>query len=337
LVAVAIAVAMAGSIAPVHAQEPDPAATRRSTLSLAQERLDEARAFATTVAERMAAVKTQQGELAAEIAHAEAEIPQLRARAEALRELVRQRAVRLYLRGATPKLDAVVNTETVVDAARAAHLTEAIGEHDKSAAADLQATARELEERQGQLRAQRDELERTIASLAPLRELLDAKLAVASSAYTKVQDALAKRGDEPDVTTGAAHCPVKGFVVFTDDFGQPRDGGAAHEGIDMPSLEGTPLVAVVDGVMLQDESPAGGHGIWLYGVDEVGYYYAHLSRYEGTNRLVKAGDVIGYVGTTGASTGPHLHFEVHPQRGKAVDGFSLLLGLCAEETFTPRG
>jgi murein DD-endopeptidase MepM/ murein hydrolase activator NlpD len=104
----------------------------------------------------------------------------------------------------------------------------------------------------------------------------------------------------------------------------------------MPALEGTPVVAVVDGVLLQSESEAGGIDAWVHGVDDVGYYYAHFVRHEGPSRLVKAGDVIGYVGTTGRSTGPHLHFEVHPGRGAAVNGFPMLLGLCADETLAVR-
>ena len=132
-------------------------------------------------------------------------------------------------------------------------------------------------------------------------------------------------------------CPVQGVVVFTDDFGEPRDTFHVHEGIDMWALEGTPVVAVVDGVMYTDVSERGGNGAWLYGTDDVAYYYAHFSRFEGASRIVNAGDVIGYVGSTGVSTGPHLHFEVHPKSGAAVNGFPLLLGLCADETVAPRG
>jgi murein DD-endopeptidase MepM/ murein hydrolase activator NlpD len=336
----AIVALLAGTafLAPsARADDPDPALTRRTALELAQERLDEARTFATEVAGKMSAAQSQKAQLEAEIAQAEAEIPALRAHADDLYRQIRERAARLYVRSATPKLDTLMSTSNVIDAARAAQFTEAIGDHDASLATQLQTTAHELETRQVQLKSQRGELERTIASLVPLRELLDAKLATAAAAYDKVKEVLAKKADQTDVDTGALVCPVQGLVVFTDDFGEPRDGGAVHEGIDMPALEGTPVAAVVDGLLVQDESPAGGHGAWLYGVDDVAYYYAHFSRYEGTGGLVKARDVIGYVGTTGVSTGPHLHFEVHPKAGAAVDGFALLLSLCADESVKPRG
>lgn len=311
--------------------------TRRSTLALAQERLDAARTEANAMAERMAAAQTQQAKLAADIAASEAEIPLLRARATALRDIVRARAVRLYVRGGSSELDAAVSAATVLDASRAAYLTQTIGNHDAAIATELVDTAHQLEVREAQLRAQRDDLARSVAALVPLQDQLTKRLAHASDAYDKVKAALAQDGKTDDVSTGAQTCPVRGFVVFTDDFGQPRDGGTLHQGIDMPAKEGLPVIAVVDGLVVHEVSEGGGNGLWLYGADDVAYYYAHLVRYEGDPWAVKAGDVIGYVGTTGVSTGPHLHFEVHPHRGLAVDGFSLLLGLCAEETSTPRG
>ncbi len=339
--AVILTIVFAAVVAiPAGAAEPsspsDSPSTKRSALQLVQERLDDARAFAMVVAEKVSAAQTQKAELEAEIARAEIEIPALRARAQELELLVRERAVRLYVRSATPKLENVVNTANVVDAARAAHLTDTIGAHDRAVATDLQDTARELDERQVLLKAQREELANTIASLEPLQALLQKRLERADAVYAKVRAALAARGDQPDVSTGAAVCPVQGFVLFTDDFGEARDASAVHEGIDMPAVQGTPVVAVVDGVLLQSESPAGGMDAWLHGVDDVAYYYAHFVRHEGPSRLVKAGDVIGYVGTTGRSTGPHLHFQVHPGRGAAVNGYPLLLGLCADEA-SPRG
>ena len=105
---------------------------------------------------------------------------------------------------------------------------------------------------------------------------------------------------------------MKGLVVFTDDFGELRSGGA-HPGIDMGAVTDTPVVAVANGVWRHDVGGDGGNGAWLTGFDNLSFYYADFSHYsDAPEGLVKAGDVIGYVGMTGNATGPHLHFEIHP-------------------------
>jgi murein DD-endopeptidase MepM/ murein hydrolase activator NlpD len=103
-----------------------------------------------------------------------------------------------------------------------------------------------------------------------------------------------------------------GRPTFTDDFGAPRTGHE-HQGTDIFAAAGTPVLAVNDGNARAELDPKGGQVIYLR-TPAGHYYYAHLSAYEGTfPRAVRAGDVMGRVGTTGnaAGTSPHLHFEIH--------------------------
>jgi murein DD-endopeptidase MepM/ murein hydrolase activator NlpD len=309
---------------------------RRDALSLVRSRLDTARAEAEQLTEQLSNAQTRRAELEDAIAEAEHEIPQLRARAEELKETVKDRAVQLYV-GHTNRLEKVFAAESVVQGARAAQLTGNIAKHDAALAEELRDTAGELEVREAQLEREREELQKTIAVLATLQELLTERLRVASAAYDRVKDAvdqLSRNGTVVDALSGATRCPVDGFVVFSDDFHEVRPGGVLHQGIDMPAMTDTPAVALVDGIMRHDVGGAGGNGVWLAGTDDVSYYYAHFSHYEGDDRIVQAGEVIGYVGSTGNATGPHLHFEMHPggALAPAVDPYPLLLALCAEET-----
>ena len=113
--------------------------------------------------------------------------------------------------------------------------------------------------------------------------------------------------------------PVAGSFGITSRFAGYRYKGYLHAGIDYSAAEGTPIIAVADGVVSRVEDPK--KKLWGYGIfvkiyhPKVGLYtlYAHMLRRApgvtiGTR--VKAGQVIGYVGQSGWATGPHVHFEV---------------------------
>jgi murein DD-endopeptidase MepM/ murein hydrolase activator NlpD len=117
-------------------------------------------------------------------------------------------------------------------------------------------------------------------------------------------------------------CPVLGGSAYGDTWGAPRSGGRRHQGVDMLAPTGTPLQAVVAGTLVQGTNRLGGVVVTLHGVNGNRYYYAHLSAYEGLAGPVTQGQVIGYVGDTGNAVGtPHLHFEIHPHEGVAVNPY----------------
>ena len=109
--------------------------------------------------------------------------------------------------------------------------------------------------------------------------------------------------------------PVTGFRL-TSEYGMrvhPVLGGRrAHKGIDMASPVGTPVHAPADGVVGKAEwFSSYGLYIQIEHGGELQTRYGHLSRLNvAAGQFVHKGDLIGYVGSTGRSTGPHLHYEV---------------------------
>ena len=128
--------------------------------------------------------------------------------------------------------------------------------------------------------------------------------------------------------------PVVGPHAFGSDFNAPRMVGTpdehAHQGNDIAAPLGAALVAVEPGmVVAMGTDRLGGIKLWLAGRSGTYYYYAHLSRFaddvhEGD--IVPAGTVLGFCGNTGNARGgiPHLHFEIHPNGGPAVDPYQYL-------------
>jgi murein DD-endopeptidase MepM/ murein hydrolase activator NlpD len=117
--------------------------------------------------------------------------------------------------------------------------------------------------------------------------------------------------------------PLIGSAVTTSNFGwrlHPVLGNwIMHSGRDLAAPEGTPVVAVLAGKVVSS-GPAGGYGLAIeieHGGLQRRTLYGHLSElYVKEGARVSQGEVIGRVGSTGLSTGPHLHFEMRiPQDG----------------------
>lgn len=151
-----------------------------------------------------------------------------------------------------------------------------------------------------------------------------------AQAYAEAQAAL-EEAQQRIIEGGDIICPVQGGGLnFTDTWGAARSGGRSHQGTDMMAANGTPTVAPTNGDVVHNSSSLGGTSWYVYGDDGHTYYGAHLSAYEGGERHVQAGDVIGYVGSSGnaSASAPHLHFEYHPNGGSAVNPYSMLDRAC---------
>ncbi len=143
------------------------------------------------------------------------------------------------------------------------------------------------------------------------------------------------------VYEGTLKWPVPGYTNLSSGFGQRW--GTTHKGIDIAGsgIKGKAIIAVGDGVILKSGNSCthnynktgscgcgGGYGNYAYlnvNANGVSYtlVYGHMSQcIVSAGQQVKAGQIIGYVGTTGWSTGPHLHYEVW-KNGQNINPMSL--------------
>ena len=124
--------------------------------------------------------------------------------------------------------------------------------------------------------------------------------------------------------------PAQGRCSFTDTWQQVRPGGRQHEGVDIMGVKGLALYAVVDGTITRTygaDSMLSGNALRLTTSDGTYFFYAHLDSFApgiAVGSVVKAGQIVGYMGATGHAGSPHLHFEVHPKGGAAVSPYSVV-------------
>jgi peptidoglycan hydrolase-like protein with peptidoglycan-binding domain len=136
--------------------------------------------------------------------------------------------------------------------------------------------------------------------------------------------------------------PMQGGCGFTDTWHDPRSGGRLHEGVDIIGAKGLAIYATNDGVIsrMSTGGALGGNAIYVKIPNGTYFYYAHLDSFApgmAAGVPVKAGQIIGYNGSTGTTT-PHLHFEVHPFGGPAVNPYQFVKAVdaCNVTTVLPQ-
>ena len=136
--------------------------------------------------------------------------------------------------------------------------------------------------------------------------------------------------------------PMQGGCGFTDTWHAPRSGGRLHEGVDIIGAKGLAIYATNDGVIsrMSTGGALGGNAIYVKIPNGTYFYYAHLDSFAPGMAVgvpVKAGQIIGYNGSTGSTT-PHLHFEVHPFGGPAVNPYQFVKAVdaCNVTTVLPQ-
>jgi murein DD-endopeptidase MepM/ murein hydrolase activator NlpD len=156
-------------------------------------------------------------------------------------------------------------------------------------------------------------------------------------------------------TTGAAAAssasssspsPAGQVGTVTSDMGtrpDPMNSGKTqnHQGVDVAAPGGTPIYATMDGQARKySNSPTAGNYVEVTDAQGNKTRYLHMSKHEGwiqggVVRPVKKGDIIGYVGTTGRSTGNHLHYEEYRNGKNVTDRSGAMLALNPTNTTTP--
>jgi murein DD-endopeptidase MepM/ murein hydrolase activator NlpD len=262
--------------------------------------------------------------------HLQLQMVKLQVRAALLQAKLDERSREAYMSGGVPILYVLTATSAADAASRMSFLTE-MNRRDAVLAAKVKETTDRVAQIEAEVVRGGQIVELKKRSLEMDRERLQRKMAESRRLVARVRGRIEQIQVEISLLRPLAVCPVDGPHAVADNFGDPRPepGGGFHwhQGNDIMAPAGTPIVAPFDGVASVSHSFLGGLGVYVHG--EYGYVYnAHLTQL-GTLGEVEAGDVIGYVGSTGAnSSGPHDHFEWHPENGKAVDPYDYLMLVC---------
>ncbi len=259
------------------------------------------------------------------------------------KEMFLARVRAMYIAGNDSALSVLLGADDFADYLYQDELLASITEYDNRVMDQLRVDIEEINQLEEDVKAQQDEI-RSIKSVvdekraelgntmksynAVIAKLEDQQeeLELDVEAYQKQIDALEAKiqaatqdaADDNVSYDGSQFLwPTPGYYYITSGYGYRW--GRLHKGVDIAgsNIYGKPILAAADGVVSLVDYNDGGYGYYVMinhgnsGGNNYVTLYAHMSSQAAyVGQRVSKGDVIGYVGSTGRSTGPHLHFEI---------------------------
>lgn len=171
----------------------------------------------------------------------------------------------------------------------------------------------ELSEQQAEASSLLSQIAADKAALQEEQAKIDKEMSLARQQLDAIINNVTRASDNDTYVGGAWRWPAPGYGRITSKFGWRAWSNSYHKGIDIGAPMGAKIVAANSGKVVTSSYNAGGYGNYVI-VDHGGGYmtvYAHLSKKSvSVGQQVSRGQTVGLCGSTGRSTGPHLHFEI---------------------------
>lgn len=306
-----------------------------------------------SIVSEMEGTKTKIEEKETEISAKEEELIQAKVDENDQYESMKKRIKYMYENGNTQFVEILCESKSIGEFLNNAEYITTISEYDRTMLVEFQAVVKDVEEQEAALQAEYDELETMQNdlitkqdSVTELMETKDAEIEQISSDLGDTKDKLSElqaaaaaaerkqqeknsgysnnAGASVITGNGTFTHPCPGYTYISSEFGyreQPIAGASTnHKGMDFAAPTGTPIYAAASGTVTSASySGNAGNMIVINHGNGLQTYYMHCnSMYVRAGQTVSKGQNIGAVGSTGNSSGPHLHFQVM-QNGTPVN------------------
>ena len=187
------------------------------------------------------------------------------------------------------------------------------------------ARAKELENKQEVAKVEKIKDNQLVASITNTLNSLKSRIEAQKKSYDQVDELVKNKEELLSHTPAIQPVSNKDLSRIASGFGSRIDPVYKtvkfHYGLDFAAPQGTPIYATADGTVTTAGSTGNGYGNHVVINHGYGYetLFGHMVRVKVSNgQAIKRGEVIGWVGSTGKSTGPHCHYEVH-KNGEKID------------------